>query len=102
MDEHRCDKGPLIERMIEQLDRFEAKLDKLSDCSARMENTMMGNGVPGVASVVGTHETRLDSVEASMLTHKVVRGLMLKMVGVVIGAVGLTETVIAIVRTLTP
>ncbi len=98
MAEHTCDKGPLIERMITQLDDLADKIDSLVESHRKIEQSILGNGLPGIADHVGQHAKRLDEVEASMLTHEVVKGLMWKMGGLLVGSVGLTATVISIVE----
>ena len=97
MAEHTCDKGPLIERMITQLDDMSTKLDIVMSSQARISQSVLGNGMPGIAGHVDDHGKRLDEVEATMLTHSVVKKLMWKMGGLLVGSVGLTATAISIV-----
>jgi hypothetical protein len=98
MAEHTCDKGPLIERMITQLDDLAGKIDSLVESHGKIEQSILGNGLPGIADHVGEHAKRLDEVEATMLTHDIARKLLWKVGGMTVGAVGLTATVIGIVQ----
>lgn len=100
MGEHQCDKGPLIERMITQLDKMEAKLDELLREHTLTHQALMGNGTPGIADRVEEHADRLDKVETQMITADALKGLWWKFGGMLVGAVGLAATVISIIQAL--
>lgn len=99
---HVCDKGPLIDRMIAQLDKMEHKLDELLEGHTRTHQVLLGNGSQGLADTVADHATRLGEVETKMVTADALRGLWWKMGAMLVGSVGLTATVISIIQALKP
>lgn len=102
MEEHQCDKGPLIERIITQLDKMDSKIDELLQGHTRTHQVLLGNGTPGLAEKVEKHDERLDKVEERMVTADALRGMWWKVGGMVVGSVGLTATILSIIEALKP
>ena len=97
MDEHQCDKGPLIERLGSVLTRVDERTQGMAEEISRIKAILLGNGSLGLTGHVETHETRLDSVEASMLTHEVARKLLWKIGAMLVGSIGLTATIVELI-----
>lgn len=95
MAEHECDKGPMLAEIA-------SDIKGLLTSHARIEQLLLGNGVPGIASTVVEHGTRLDGLDDKMLTQDTIKGLMRRQAALIAGGIGLAATVIGIVQALLP
>lgn len=98
MSHTECDKGPLIDKIDGLLTEVRDEMKSMSVAQAKVTQAICGNGVPGLAAVVEDHAERIESIEGKMLTSDVLRGMYLRIAGMIVAAVGLTATVLEIVQ----
>jgi hypothetical protein len=97
MDEHQCDKGPLIERLGDVLTRVDERTNHMAAELAKIKTILLGNGTLGLATHVENHASKIGAMEANMLTHDVARKLLWRLGGVLVGSVGLTATIVTLI-----